>query len=47
MEQIISIKEARKLLGNESSSMSDDQVLDMIHFFHRVANNLIDQAIAS
>ncbi len=44
MEPIISIKEARKLLGVESRDMSDDQVLEVIIFFQKLANNLLDQS---
>lgn len=39
---IISIKEARKILGKEYDSLSDDGLQRVIMSLHKIANNLLD-----
>lgn len=40
-QQIITVKEARKLLGKKSESMSDDQVKDLIEFLTSMAEDFL------
>ena len=38
MKQIISVKEARKLLGNKYEKISDQEVIELIEQTHELAN---------
>jgi hypothetical protein len=41
---IISVKEARKLLGSTAQGMSDDEVLQVIETLHSLAKSAIEDA---
>lgn len=43
-ELIISVKEARKLLGKEYENLTDDEVADTINQLHRLAKLSLDVA---
>lgn len=45
LEPVISIKEARKLLGAESRILSDDQVRKMIRALQQIADDLLDTSL--
>ncbi|HKU18882.1 MAG TPA: hypothetical protein VJP80_06450 [Candidatus Saccharimonadales bacterium] len=47
MKPIISIKEARKLLGADASGMSDEEILDVIETLHSLAKGAIEDAKVS
>lgn len=42
---VISIKEARKLLGSQSRSMGDDQIREMIRTLQQIADDLLDVSL--
>jgi len=44
MKPIISIKEARKLLGKEAENMTDEQVVELIGQTHELAKLALDVA---
>ena len=44
-DSVISIKEARKLLGLQSRSMSDDQIGEMIRTLQQIADDLLDASL--
>lgn len=44
MKPIISIKEARKLLGKEHENLSDEEVTDLIERLHELAKLSLDMA---
>jgi len=39
---IISVKEARKILGKEYNNVSDDNLLGIIRSLHQIANYYLD-----
>jgi len=43
---IISVKEARKLLGKEAAKLSDHEIMKLIDSMSRVAGHMLDKAIA-
>lgn len=43
--QIISLKEARKLLGVDSSRLSDNDLLRIIQSIQLIANDILDSTI--
>lgn len=44
-DSVISIKEARKLLGLSSRSMSDNEVAKMIRALQQIADDLLDTSL--
>lgn len=42
-KQIISVKEARKLLGKDAKHMSDDHIEDMISLLSSIADNFLQE----
>lgn len=44
MKPIISVKEARRLLGKDCESMSDDEVAELIEHTHELAKLALDVA---
>lgn len=44
MKPIISVKEARKLLGTDCESMSDDEVMELVEHTHELAKLALDVA---
>lgn len=44
MTQVITVKEARKLLGTEAVGMSDDEIQQIITTLHSLARAAIDDA---
>ena len=44
MKPIISVKEARKILGSTATGMSDDEISDVIDTLHSLAKSAIDDA---
>lgn len=43
-KQVISIKEARKLLGSPSKQLSDDQVREIINVLHLMARHYLQNS---
>lgn len=44
MKPIISVKEARKLLGKEYENLTDEKVADLVEQLHGLANVSLDMA---
>lgn len=44
MKPIMSVKEARKLLGKEHENLSDDEVAELIEQLHELAKLSLDMA---
>jgi len=44
MDQITTVKEARKLLGKDADSMSDHEIAEVIETLHLIAKDSLDQA---
>lgn len=44
MKPIMSVKEARKLLGKEHENLSDEEVADLIEQLHEIARLSLDMA---
>ena len=44
MKPIMSVKEARKLLGKEHENLSDEEVADLIEQLHELAKLSLDMA---
>jgi len=44
MKPIMSVKEARKLLGKEHENLSDEEVADLIEQLHELARLSLDMA---
>jgi hypothetical protein len=46
MKPIISIKEARKILGSSADGMTDEEILEVIGSLHSIAKGAIEDAKA-
>jgi len=44
MDQIITVKEARKILGKDADSMSNHEIAEVIETLHLMANDSLNQA---
>ncbi len=42
-ETVITVKEARKILGKDYKSFSDDQILELIQGFSNMSNDFINK----
>lgn len=43
---MMTIKEARKILGNKYDHLSDDQIQKMIDWLHTLCNRVIDDVLS-